>query len=460
MSGKRQKNQLLLAFREESRSEAPTASTEGTESLAAKRRSESPAIDEQLMEEVCERENCKQALARVKANKGSPGVDGMTVHDLPAYLKQHWTRIREQLRNGTYQPQPVKRVEIPKPDGGVRKLGIPTVLDRFIQQAVMQVLQRKWDQTFSDHSYGFRPGRSAHQAVAAAQQYIAAGYRWVVDLDLEKFFDRVNHDRLMAKIAERVSDKRLWKLVRAFLRAGVMEDGLVSPVDEGTPQGGPLSPLLSNIVLDELDKELTRRGHCFCRYADDCNIYVRSRRAGERVMASVSRFLTQKLRLKVNEAKSAVARPEERKFLGFSIANDGSERRIAPKALAKFKAQIRDMTRRTRGNSLPQVIEDLAPYLLGWRGYFGFCQTPRVLTNLEAWIRRRLRSYLWRQWQNGRTRFNELRCRGVPKFHAAVAAGSPTGFWRLSRHPAVQQALRNHYFDSLGLPRLHVPDQA
>ena len=264
----------------------------------------------------------------------------------------------------------------------------------------------------------------------------------------------------MARVAARVTDKRVLKLIRAFLKSGVMEDGLVSPVDEGTPQGGPLSPLLSNLVLDDLDKELDRRGHRFCRYADDCNIYVRSRRAGERVMASVSRFLTHKLRLKVNEAKSAVAQPEERKFLGFSISNDGSERRIAPKALDKFKTQVRDMTRRTRGISLPQLIEELTPYLFGWRGYFGFCQTPRVLTNLEAWIRRRLRSYLWRQWQNGHNRFNELRRRGVPKFNAAVAAGSPTGLWRMSGHPAVQQALPNRYFDSIGLPKLHVSVQA
>jgi RNA-directed DNA polymerase len=269
MDDKRQKNQLVLAFMEESRSEAPTASGEGTESSAGKRGIESPAIAEQLMEEVCGRENCKQALKRVKANKGSAGVDGMTVQQLPEYLKQHWPAIREQLLSGTYKPQPVRRVEIPKPDGGVRKLGIPTVLDRFIQQAVMQVLQGRWDRTFSDHSYGFRPGRSAHQAVEQAQQYMAEGYRWCVDLDLEKFFDRVSHDKLMSRIEARVSDRRLLKLIRGFLKAGVMEDGLVSPVDEGTPQGGPLSPLLSNIVLDEFDRELERRGLRFARYADD-----------------------------------------------------------------------------------------------------------------------------------------------------------------------------------------------
>jgi RNA-directed DNA polymerase len=325
---------------------------------------------------------------------------------------------------------------------------------------MLQVLQERWDPTFSEHSYGFRPGRSAHQAVAQAQRYIADGYNVVVDLDLEKFFDRVNHDSLMARVAARMSDKRVLKLIRAFLNAGVMEDGLVRPVDEGTPQGGPLSPILSNLVLDDLDKELARRGHRFCRYADDCNIYVRSHRAGERVMASVSRFLTNRLRLKVNEAKSAVARPEARKFLGFSISNDGSERRIAPKALDKFKGRIRDMTRRTRGFSLQQLIKELKPYIMGWRGYFGFCQTPRVLTNFEAWIRRRLRLYLWRQWRTRQNRFAELRCRGVAKFAAAVAAGSPTGLWRMSGHPAVQQALRNDYFESLGLPRIYAPAQA
>lgn len=456
MSDERQKNQLGLAFGEESRSEAPSTSEEGTESLAAKRRTESPAT-EQLMEEVCERENCKQALARVKANKGSAGVDGMSVHELPEFLKQHWPAIREQLLSGTYKPQPVRRVEIPKPDGGVRKLGIPAVLDRFIQQAVMQVLQRRWDRTFSGSSYGFRPGRSAHQAVEAAQRYMAAGNRWVVDLDLEKFFDRVNHDKLMGRIAQRVSDKRMLKLIRAFLRAGVMEGGLVSPVDEGTPQGGPLSPLLSNIVLDELDQELERRGHQFARYADDCNIYVRSRRAGERVMESVTRFITAKLKLKVNSEKSAVARPWERKFLGFSFTNAGlPKRRIAPKAVGRFKERVRELTCRTRGVSIERMAHDLTAYLRGWIGYFGKCQTPTVLESLEAWTRRRFRSAIWKQWKRGRTRFTELRTRGVGADLAAQTAGSSHGPWRLANSPALAMALPNAFFDSLGIPRLTV----
>src|SRR5271168_5103422 len=437
MSDKRQKNQLELAFTEEGRSEAPKASQEGTESPTAKCETERPAGHEQLMEEVCERKNCWQAYKRVKANKGSPGIDGMKVGELSDYLKQHWPAIREQLLRGAYKPEPVKRVEIPKPDGGVRKLGIPTVLDRFIQQAVMQVLQRKWDRTFSDHSYGFRPGRSAHQAVVAAQQYIAAGYRWVVDLDLEKFFDRVNHDKLMAKIAERVSDKRLLKLIRTFLRAGVMENGLVSPVDEGTPQGGPLSPLLSNIVLDELDQELERRGHRFVRYADDCNIYVRSKRAGQRVMESITRFITQKLKLKVNEAKSAVARPQERKFLGFSFtAGPDTKRTIAPKSLERFKQRIRDITRRAKGVSITTTMAELVPYMRGWRGYFGFCETPEVLIALTRWVRLRLRAALWRQWKTPRRRRAALIALRVSG-ELRNTAGSGRGPWYIARSKAL-----------------------
>ena len=455
MSDRRQKNQLELAFPAESRSEAPTATEEGTESLAAKHRAESPAITERLMEEVCERENCKQAFRRVRVNKGSPGVDGMSVHKLAGHLKQHWPAIREQLLTGTYKPQPVKRVEIPKPDGGVRKLGIPTVLDRLIQQAVLQVLQRRWDRTFSEHSYGFRPQRSAHQAVQAAQQHIADGYRWVVDLDLEKFFDRVNHDKLMAKIAERIRDKRMLALIRTFLRAGVMEDGLVSPTGEGTPQGGPLSPLLSNIVLDELDQELERRGLRFARYADDSNIYVRSRRAGERVMRSITAFITGKLKLRVNQQKSAVARPWQRKFLGFSFTlHREPQRRIAPKAIQRFKEKVRELTRRTRGVSVEKMAEQLGRYLQGWQGYFGYCQTPSVLRDLDYWTRRRLRAFLWKQWKRGTVRFRELTARGVDRELAAQTAGSAHGPWRLAESPGLHIALPNAYFASLGIPSL------
>lgn len=455
MGGKRQKNQLMLAFMAEDTGEASRAVIEGTEASAAKRRIESPAIGEALMEEVCEQDNCKQALARVKANKGSAGVEGMTVGELADSLREHWPAIREQLLSGSYKPQPVRRVEIPKPEGGMRKLGIPTVLDRFVQQAVLQVLQRKWDRKFSEHSYGFRPGRSAHQAVEAAQQFIAAGYRWVVDLDLEKFFDRVNHDRLMARLAQQIGDKRMLKLIRAFLTAGVMENGLVGPVDEGTPQGGPLSPLLSNIVLDELDRELERRGLRFARYADDCNVYVRSRRAGKRVMGSLVRFLAKRLRLKVNEQKSAVARPWERKFLGFSFTNAGiPKRRIAPKAVDRFKKRVRELTCRTRGVSKERMAEELTRYLRGWLGYFGKCETPSVLEGLEQWTRRRLRSAIWKQWKRGSVRFAELRKRGVSKHLAAKTAGSAHGPWRLADSPGLHLALPNAYFDSLGIPRL------
>lgn len=461
MSGQRQKNQPgqeVLAFPVEGRSEAPTTTGKGTETRMAKRQSESLAGTERLMEEVCELENSMQALQRVKANKGSPGVDGMTVDELPAYLKQHGLEIGEQLRNGTYQPRPVRRVEIQKPDGsGVRKLGIPCVLDRFVQQTVLQVLQKRWDPTFSEHSHGFRPGHSAKQAVREAQQYIAEGHSWVVDLDLEKFFDRVNHDRLLAAVAERVADKRMLKLIRAFLEAGVLEDGLVSAVDEGTPQGGPLSPLLSNLVLDELDRELERRGHRFVRYADDCNIYVDSERAGQRVMESVTRFITHRLKLKVNQAKSAVARPGQRKFLGFSFTSERKpRRRIAPKAIVRFKERIRELTRRTRSISLTQMVTTIATYLRGWLGYFGDCQTPWVLQKLESWLRRRLRSVMWKQWKRGRTRFRELRKRGVSKDLAAKTAGSPHGPWRLAHSPALSVALPNAYFAQLGLPHMIV----
>ena len=457
MSDKRQKNQLqmLLAFPGEGRSEAPRSPREGTESFTANCETESPAGTKPLMEEVCGRENCLRALRRVKANKGSPGIDGRKVGELSDYLKQHWPAIGEQLRSGTYQPQPVKRVEIAKPDGGVRKLGIPTVLDRFIPQAVMQVLQSQWDATFSEHSHGFRPQRSAHQAVAKAQLYIAEGQRWVVDLDLEKFFDRVNHDRLMTAIARRVSDKRMLKLIRAFLESGGMENGLVSPVDEGTPQGGPLSPLLSNLVLDELDRELERRQHRFVRYADDCNIYVASERAGKRVMQSVTSFIQRRLKLKVNEAKSAVARPQERKFLGFSFTY-GSEakRRIAPKALLRCKQRVRELTQRTQGISLEQRTKELASYLRGWKSYFGYSQTPSVLERLDHWIRRRLRSVIWKQWKRSGVRVAQLRQRNIGTDLAAQTAGSPHGPWRLANSPALSAALPIAFFDALGLPRL------
>ena len=452
---KQQNIQMQLDFSSALTGEARKAGRGETESSSTTNESESPARTDRLMEDVCERENLKEALRRVKANKGSAGIDGITVAGLSDYLKQHWLVIREQLLNGTYQPQSVRRVEIPKPSGGVRKLGIPTVLDRFIQQAVMQVLQRQWDPTFSDHSYGFRPKRSAHQAVVKAQQYIAEGRGWCVDLDLEKFFDRVHHDKLMGQIAKRVGDKRLLKLIRAFLNAGVMENGLVSPSVEGTPQGGPLSPLLSNLVLDELDRELERRGLRFVRYADDSNIYVRSERAGQRVMKSVTRFITQRLKLKVNEAKSAVARPQERKFLGFSFtAGPEVQRAIAPKALERFKQRVRDITRRAKGVSMETTMAELVPYLRGWRSYFGFCETPLVLISLTRWVRLRLRAAMWRQWKTPRRRRAALLELGVRPRLAGHTAGSGLGPWYLARAKALSVGLSNAYFKSLGLPTL------
>jgi RNA-directed DNA polymerase len=447
--------QRQLDFSVELTGEAREARRGETESPAATHGRERPARTDRLMEEVCERDNLKEALRRVQANKGSAGVDRMTVDDLTDHLRQHWPAIRGRLLRGTYEPKPVRRVEIPKPDGGMRKLGIPTVLDRFVQQAVLQVLQRRWDQTFSPHSYGFRPGRSAHQAVAQAQQYIAEGYDWVVDLDLEKFFDRVNHDKLMSRLAQRVEDRRLLRLIRAFLNAGVMEHGLVGPSVDGTPQGGPLSPLLSNVVLDDLDRELERRGLRFVRYADDCNIYVRSARAGHRVMDRVTRFLTTRLKLTVNTSKSAVARPQERTFLGFTFtAGPVVARAIAPKAIRRFKGRVRAITRRAKGVSVEATIAELAPYLRGWRHYFGFCETPEALVYLTRWVRLRLRAALWRQWRTPRRRRAALLVLGVRPQLAAHTASSGLGPWYLARAKALSVGLSNHYFDSLGLPRL------
>jgi RNA-directed DNA polymerase len=455
MGDKRQKIQLELAFASGSRGEAPRTARKGTESRVARYESESLAESERLMEAVCEAKNLKRALAKVKSNGGSPGIDGMKVEELPAWLIANWSETHEALLSGRYAPQPVKRVEIEKPDGGTRRLGIPTVKDRFVQQAVLQVLQRIWDPTFSGSSYGFRAERSAHQAVAVAQGYLHEGYRWVVDIDLEKFFDRVHHDRLMARVARRVRDKRMLKLIRKFLNSGVLEGGLVSPTTEGTPQGGPLSPLLSNIVLDELDEELERRNHKFVRYADDCNIYVRSERAGHRVMQSLRRLITSKLRLRVNEGKSAVARPHERKFLGFSFTKGKRpRRRIAAQAVNRFKERIRTLTARKRGRKLNDIISELNAYLSGWRGYFGFCETPSVLQELDAWIRRRVRAYIWSMWQTVGKRRAALVKQGISRDEAARLATTRLGPWRISKTKHLHLAMPKAFFDSLNLIRL------
>jgi len=448
MRGKQQQSQTEMAFMSSAEVKPAARLAEGTETLAAGSRPESQAGNERLMEEMLERENLKAALKRVEENQGAGGVDGMRVDELRGYLKQHWPKLREQLLRGTYQPQAVRRVEIPKAGGGTRKLGIPTVVDRFIQQAMLQVLQADWDQTFSAHSYGFRPGRTAHQAIARAQEYIKAGYRIVVDIDLEKFFDRVNHDVLMSRVARRVADKRVLKLLRAYLNSGVLENGLVSPTDEGTPQGGPLSPLLSNLLLDEWDRELERRGHRFVRYADDCNIYVRSERAGERVLAGMKQFLARRLRLRVNEQKSAVGKPSERKFLGYSFTNEATaRRRIAPQSVARFKEQVRELTK--RGRNLQCVVKDLSRYLQGWVGYYSRTEWPAQLRELDGWVRRRLRRYVWRAWQRPRRRYRILRRHGIEPRHAwRVVHFGP---WRASRSQALSRVLTNAYFQALGL---------
>jgi len=407
---------------------------------------------------VVERSNLVRALRRVRQNQGSPGVDGMTVDELPTYLQAHWPEIREALLAGTYQPQAVRRHQLPKAGGGVRQLGIPTVLDRFIQQALLQVLQPRFDATFSAYSYGFRPGRRAHDAVCQAQRYIQAGYRWVVDVDLAAFFDRVNHDVLLGKLAQRIADRRVLGLIRRYLEAGIFVNGVVVERHEGTPQGGPLSPLLANVLLDEVDQELMRRGHRFVRYADDCNVYVQSRRAGERVMeALVGLYAT--LRLRINPAKSAVARVWERQFLGFSFwvaPGKAVKRRVALKALKAMKDRVRQITRRSGGRSIGQVVAELRSYLVGWRAYFRLADTPGVFADVQQWLHRRLRALHLKHWKRGRTVYRELRARGVSEPVAGIAARYCRNWWRVAGHSALHLALPTAYFDHLGVPRLAV----
>lgn len=407
------------------------------------------------MEAVCERGNLWLAYERVVKNKGAAGVDGIGVSAFKDHLKQHWPTIKAKLLAGGYIPSPVRRVDIPKPQGGVRTLGIPTLTDRLIQQALHQVLSPIFEPTFSSSSYGFRPGRNAHQAVLAAQRYVAEGRRVVVDLDLEKFFDRVDHDLLLGRLAQKIGDRRVLQLIRRYLQAGMMAEGLVSPRTEGTPQGGPLSPLLSNILLTDLDRELERRGHAFCRYADDCNVYVRSQRAGERVLASLTRFLTQRLKLKVNVAKSAVACPWERKFLGYSLTwHKAPRRRIAPSSLQRLERRIRAVLKGARGRRLGHTIRELNPILRGWAAYFKLTETKRALETLDGWIRHKLRCILWRQWKRPYTRARKLMQAGLTKPRAFRSAFNQRGPWWNSGASHMNQACRKSYFDRLGLVSL------
>ena len=410
--------------------------------------------EESLMERVLERENLKRALSQVKRNKGTAGIDGMTIEDLTPYLKKHWPEIHTQLLEATYKPQPVKRVEIAKATGGFRKLGIPTVLDRFITQSLLQILQQIFDPTFSEHSYGFRPKRSAHQAIKQSQKYLRMGYNWVVDIDLEKFFDRVNHDKLMSLLKRRIKDVRILKLINRYLRSGSMSNDIWEMSVEGTPQGSPLSPMLANILLDELDKELERRGHCFVRYADDCNIYVKSKRAGERVMASITKYLLKELKLKVNNSKSAVDRPWNRTFLGYTFTRGKYYRkRVSEQSIKRFKMEIRKITRRTKGRTIKHIIRELRTYIIGWRSYFRLNEVTHVFKELDSWIRRKLRCYVLKQW--GRKRYKELKKRGVGRKLAWNTTKSAHGEWRLSRSPALAFALPYRYFASMGLPSLY-----
>lgn len=444
--------QLELPFG--GRSEAPRADGNGQASPATTDRDD--PTTRQLLELVLARENMLLALKRVRQNGGSPGIDGMTVSDLRDWLVVHWLRVREQLLAGTYQPAPVKRVAIPKRGGGERLLGIPTALDRLIQQAILQILQPIFDPGFSPHSHGFRPGRRAHDAVNAARRFVESGKRWVVDVDLEKFFDRVNHDVLMGRLAKRLADRRLLRLIRRYLSAGVMADGVVMERHEGTPQGGPLSPLLANVLLDDVDKELEKRGHAFARYADDLRVFVGSKRAGDRVMRSLVKLFG-RLRLRVNESKSAVARALDRPFLGFALWVSKGRKvrvRVSREALDTMKQRVRDLTRRTRGRSLQAVVDDLRTYLPGWKAYFQLAETPGVFADLDKWLRHRLRAYQLKQWRRGTTAYRALRQLGAPDKLAGDLAAFVRHWWRAAASPAAHTVLSLAYFDRLGVPCL------
>jgi RNA-directed DNA polymerase len=427
----------------------------GASNITARPQASPPEVEVRLMDEIVSRANMMAAYQRVMANKGAAGIDRMTVEQLQPYLKEHWLRIKEELLEGRYWPQPVRGVEIPKPGGGMRQLGIPTVVDRLIQQAMHQVLMPLFDPSFSNASYGFRPGRSAHDAVIAARMHVAEGRRFVVDLDLEKFFDRVNHDVLMVRVARRVADKRVLRLIRRYLRAGLMTGGVMTARSEGTPQGGPLSPLLSNILLDDLDKELERRGHAFCRYADDCNIYVRTRRAGERVMASITRFLTERLRLKVNAAKSAVDRPWARTFLGYTMTAHKQPRlRVAVKSVTRLRSKLRTTLRQGRGRTLASTVRTLTPILRGWLQYFRLAEAKGVFEELDGWMRRRLRCVLWRQWKRPWTRRTRLMQRGLDPERAWRSASNGRGPWWNAGASHMNDAYRAAFFTQIGLPSL------
>lgn len=451
--------QKTLSSVDESTGEARNSLVEGAMCGLAREGLENAQFNLNLMEEVLSQKNLNLAFKRVKRNKGAAGVDGVTVSDLKSHVEENFWKIKEALLTGKYQPQPVKRVEIPKPNGGVRQLGIPTVMDRFIQQALAQVLQIGFDPSFSDSSFGFRPNRSAHQAIKRSVDIQNEGYSFVVDIDLAKFFDEVNHDRLMSRLAKSIKDKRVLKLIRSFLRAGIMDSGLVTTPNKGTPQGGPLSPLLSNIVLDELDRELEARGHRFVRYADDCNIYVRSERAGVRVMESVSRFIESKLKLKMNSEKSRVVRAHEGEFLGMGFTPNwygDVKSKVSDRSIKRFKDRIRELTKSRKRTSFNDFVREIRLYLNGWKGYFGKAQAKsKLFYRLDTWIRRRIRCFIWQQWRRIKTRYKRLRQFGISHELALTTAATRKGAWRLSNSPALNYAFPSKYFDRIGIPRLH-----